>query len=59
MESGGQNNVEYERFGVQGITSKEANRLICWSIHYWWSSFYWCNQITIADFNEDLSGCEY
>jgi len=34
MESGGQNNVEYERFGVQGITSKEANRLICWSIHH-------------------------
>ena len=34
MESGEQSNVEYERFGVQEITSKEASRLICWSIYY-------------------------
>ena len=34
IESREQSNIEYERFDVQGTTSKEASRLICQSIHH-------------------------
>ena len=34
MEEGRQSNVEYKRFGVQGMISEEVSRPICWPIHH-------------------------
>jgi len=34
MENGRQGDVEYERSGVQEMTSKEIGGLICQSIYY-------------------------
>ena len=58
MKSGRQSDVEYKRFGVQGKTSKEINKLICQSIYHQWGNFYQCGQTIIAQFNENSSGSE-
>ena len=59
MEERRQSIVEYQRLGVQKMTSEEISGPICRPIYNRGGGIHQCSQIATANLNENLSGCKY